>query len=287
MDFLKHRKIPFTLSTIYILIGIILIVVRGLNLDIDFTSGTMFEIMGEKFISDEDVRQITDEIDPKMHINRLGDNNSTILLKTAKNLSTDELNNIKAKFEETYGIKSDMITSRTIEASMGSEIKNKAIIATIISIVGILIYVSLRFKLDYGLAAIVALFHDIIFMVASYSIFNIPVNSSFIAAILTVLGYSINDTIVIFDRVRENLKLHPNKTNYDIVNSSIKQSMTRTINTSLTTVMAILILYIFGVNEIRVLSLPLFIGVVIGTYSTIFIASPLWYMIRDKKLLAR
>lgn len=283
MDFIKYRKISFAFSTIYIIIGLALILVRGLNLDIDFTSGTMFEILSENFISDEDIRKITDDIDAQMHINRLGENNSTILLKTAKNLSTEELNVVKAKFEESYGIKSEMITSRTIEASMGSEIRNKAILATLISIVGILIYVSLRFKLDYGIAAIVALFHDIIFMVASYSIFNIPINSSFIAAILTVLGYSINDTIVIFDRIRENLKLYPNKTTYDIVNTSVKQSMTRTINTSLTTLTAIVILYIFGVNEVRVLSLPLMIGVVIGTYSTIFIASPLWYMIRSKK----
>ncbi|NLM06302.1 MAG: protein translocase subunit SecF [Tissierellia bacterium] len=283
MDFIKYRKISFAFSTIYIIIGLALILVRGLNLDIDFTSGTMFEILSENFISDEDIRKITDDIDAQMHINRLGENNSTILLKTAKNLSTEELNVVKAKFEESYGIKSEMITSRTIEASMGSEIRNKAILATLISIVGILIYVSLRFKLDYGIAAIVALFHDIIFMVASYSIFNIPINSSFIAAILTVLGYSINDTIVIFDRIRENLKLYPNKTTYDIVNTSVKQSMARTINTSLTTLTAIVILYIFGVNEVRVLSLPLMIGVVIGTYSTIFIASPLWYMIRSKK----
>ncbi len=286
MDFIKRKNISFTFSVVYIVLGLVLFFTRGLNLDIDFTGGTMIEMTTPKFISDQEVMELTKVVDSGMHITHAGEDNTTLVLKTSKNLSVDELNALKQSFVDKYEVSSDSIGSRTFEASMGSEIKQKALLSVLVSIIGILIYTSIRFKLDYGIAAVIAIFHDILFMLATYSIFRIPVNSSFIAAILTVLGYSINDTIVIFDRIRENLKLHHEKNVYDIVNMSISQSMARTINTSVTTVVAVGILFVLGVSEVRILALPLMVGTVVGTYSTIFIASAFWYLLhtKDQKL---
>lgn len=286
MDFIKRKNISFTFSVVYIVLGLVLFFTRGLNLDIDFTGGTMIEMTTPKFISDQEVMELTKAVDSGMHITHAGEDNTTLVLKTSKNLSVDELNALKQSFVDKYEVSSDSIGSRTFEASMGSEIKQKALLSVLVSIIGILIYTSIRFKLDYGIAAVIAIFHDILFMLATYSIFRIPVNSSFIAAILTVLGYSINDTIVIFDRIRENLKLHHEKNVYDIVNMSISQSMARTINTSVTTVVAVGILFVLGVSEVRILALPLMVGTVVGTYSTIFIASAFWYLLhtKDQKL---
>lgn len=282
MDFIKRKNISHAFSILYILLGAILFFTRGLNLDIDFTGGTIIEMTTPKFISEKEVKEIASKVDSAMHITYAGEDNTTLILKTSKNLSVDELNDLKHSFNEKHGVSSDNIGSRTFEATMGKEIKEKALFSVLVSIIGILIYTSIRFKVDYGVAAVAAIFHDILFMLATYSIFKIPVNSAFIAAILTVLGYSINDTIVIFDRIRENLKLHHDKDVYEVTNMSISQSMARTINTSLTTVVSVGILFVFGVSEVRVLALPLMVGTVVGTYSTIFIASSLWYILRTK-----
>lgn len=282
MDFIKRKNISYAFSVLYILLGAILFFTRGLNLDIDFTGGTIIEMTTPKFISEQEAKTITSKVDSGMHITHAGEDNTTLLLKTSKNLNVDELNDLKQSFYETHGVTSDNIGSRTFEATMGKEIKEKALLSVLVSIIGILIYTSIRFKVDYGVAAVAAIFHDILFMLATYSIFKIPVNSAFIAAILTVLGYSINDTIVIFDRIRENLKLHHDKDVYEITNMSICQSMARTINTSLTTVVSVGILFVLGVSEVRVLALPLMVGAIVGTYSTIFIASSLWYILRTK-----
>ncbi len=282
-DFIKLRKVFFILSLAYIGLGFGLFFYRGLNLDIDFTSGTMIEVYIEEAKNDAEVKKITDEFDTNIHITRTGTEGKNVVLRTTKNFSTEELNGIKKAFKDSFGVSADQISSRTIEASMGDEIRNKAILGIVLVSIAVLIYVSMRFKFDYGVAAVVALIHDVSFMFATYSIFSFAVNSSFVAAILTVLGYSINDTIVIFDRVRENIKKHRSKGEYEILNMSVSQSMTRTIFTSLTTFAVIAILFFLGVLETKTLALSMMIGTVIGTYSTIFIASPLWYMIRSRK----
>ena len=282
-DFIKLRKVFFILSLAYIGLGFGLFFYRGLNLDIDFTSGTMIEVYIEEAKNDAEVKKITDEFDTNIHITRTGTEGKNVVLRTTKNFSTEELNGIKKAFKDSFGVSADQISSRTIEASMGDEIRNKAILGIVLVSIAVLIYVSMRFKFDYGVAAVGALIHDVFFLFATYSIFSFAVNSSFVAAILTVLGYSINDTIVIFDRVRENIKKHRSKGEYEILNMSVSQSMTRTIFTSLTTFAVIAILFFLGVLETKTLALSMMIGTVIGTYSTIFIASPLWYMIRSRK----
>lgn len=283
IDFIKYRKVCYFLSLAYIITGFVLFFVRGLNLDIDFTSGTMIEVAMSELKSDDEIREVVNKYDEGMHITRTGEDGKNLVLRTVKSFNTEELNGIKKDFKESFGVEAEGISSRTIEASMGTEIRNKAILGIIIVSIAILIYVSFRFKVEYGLAAVIALIHDVAFMFATYSIFSLAVNSSFVAAVLTVLGYSINDTIVVFDRVRENLSLHRKESNYNIINLSVSKAMKRTIYTSLTTFIAIAIIYFLGVEETKTLSLAMMVGTVIGTYSTIFIASPLLNTFKEIK----
>lgn len=165
--------------------------------------------------------------------------------------------------------------------SVGAEIRNKAMIGIAIASVAMLIYISIRFETVFGVAAIVALLHDVFFLISIYSIFRLNVSSSFIAAILTIVGYSINDTIVVFDKVRENVKREKTKDHFDLINTSVTQTLSRTFNTSLTTLVVIGALYVFGVSTIKEFALPLFVGIAVGTYSSIFIASPVWALARN------
>ena len=176
------------------------------------------------------------------------------------------------------------IKSEKFGPSVGEEIRRNAYLSIAIATALMLLYITVRFEFRFGLAAVAALIHDVLIGLSVYAIFRLQVNSSFVAAILTIVGYSINDTIVLFDRVRENRKSMKRGEYEELIDSSINQTMTRTINTSITTLVAILCLYIFGVTAIREFALPLLVGVVVGTYSSIFIASPAWYemMIRDK-----
>ena len=149
-----------------------------------------------------------------------------------------------------------------------------------------LIYITFRFKLTFGIAAIISLLHDVFVLLAVYALFRVPVNSPFVAAVLTVVGYSINDTIVVFDRIRENLKGFRIMSNEEVADLSIRQTLTRSINTSITTLLSIVCLYLLGVDSIKEFTLPLLVGIASGTYSSICIASPLWVMfeeMRDKK----
>jgi preprotein translocase SecF subunit len=147
-----------------------------------------------------------------------------------------------------------------------------------------LAYITFRFELRFGIAAIIALIHDVLFMLSVYSILRIPVNSPFVAAILTILGYSINDTIVVFDRIRENLRLLKKNNFAEVANISISQTLSRSINTSVTTLVTIVALYVLGVEQIREFALPLMAGVLGGTYSSIFIASPAWVMLKEMQI---
>jgi len=189
--------------------------------------------------------------------------------------------NVWEKFKEKYNLESDKpLQSQKIGPAIGEEIRNDALIAIAIAMVGMLIYITFRFEFKFGLSAIIALIHDILITLAIFAIFKLPVNVSFVAALLTIVGYSINDTIVVFDRIRENLKLFK-KTDYaKLVDTSISQTIVRSINTSFTTFLAIACLYIFGVDAIKEFALPLILGVLIGTYSSIFIASPVWYLFK-------
>ncbi len=287
MDVIKNRKIFSIISLVIIIIGIIMFAVKGLNEGIDFSGGTLIQIRIGKFITVEEVREIMNEYDKDASILHAGVDKDEIIIKSTLDLSNEDITDIINSFVNKYELdknEKDNFQSKKFGATMGKEIKQKALLSTGIAMLLMLAYITWRFEFDFGVAAIIALLHDMLIMLAVYSIFRIPVNSSFIAAILTILGYSINDTIVIFDRVRENLKLYPKETAEDLINKSIKQSITRTINTSLTTLVAVLIIYFLGVEDIKVLALPLIVGIIAGTYSSLFIACPIWFEFKNRKV---
>ena len=284
MNFMSKKNIFFTVSGIIILAGLLMAFVSGLNFDIDFTGGTLMQIdLGEK-INVEEIREITDEVDKNATIIHAGDNQKEVMIKTSLDLNNTKRLEIFNKFKEKYNLDDDaFISSEQFGPSIGKEIQQKALLSVIIATIGMLLYITFRFEFKFGLSAIAALIHDVLIALAVYSVLKIPVNSSFVAAILTIVGYSINDTIVVFDRIRENLKLMKKDSYEEIVNKSISQTLTRSINTSFTTLLAITSLYVFGVEAIKDFALPLIVGVLAGTYSSIFIASPVWFMLKKKE----
>lgn len=243
----------------------------------------MLQIDFEKTVPIEDIKKITNTFDTKASIIHAGTNKEEIIIKSTLDLDNQERNEIFTKFKEEYGLKDEaLIQSQKFGPAIGSEIQKKALIAVVLATIGILVYTSFRFEVNFGVAAIIALVHDALVVFAVYAVFNIPLNSTFVAAILTIVGYSINDTIVIFDRIRENLKLMKKEKYEDIANTSIKQTLSRTINTTITTLLAIVTLYILGVDAIKDFAFPLIVGMITGTYSSIFIASPIWYLFKTK-----
>lgn len=281
MDFMSNRKIFFGLSIAIILIGLIATAIYGgLNEGIDFTGGTLIQVDFGKQIPVEEIRGFTDEIDGNASVIHAGDDQEKIIIKTKLKLDQAEINNLLGRFKENYQVEDS--ASESFGPTIGNEIKQKAYLSVLIAALGILLYITFRFEFRFGIAAIVALIHDVLIALAVYSLFRIPINSSFMAAMLTIVGYSINDTIVVFDRIRENLKTSGKKDYKELVNRSISQTIVRSINTSFTTLIAIVTLYVLGVEAIKDFALPLIVGVIAGTYSSIFIASPIWYMIKKR-----
>jgi preprotein translocase subunit SecF len=282
LKIVEKTKLWFAVSLIVIVIGMGFMVTKGLNLGIDFKGGTVLDFkMNQTFIK-ADVDKIIDKHAKNEYVSKTVDDakNIEITIKSEA-LSPDEIavmvKEIKAEFK-----KSELVSQDTIGASVGNELKSKAIIGLIIATICMLAYIGFRFELKFGAAAVIALIHDILITVGVYAVFQIPVNSAFIAAILTIVGYSINDTIVIFDRIRENQKNMRKAPLEDVINTSVTQTMSRSINTVATTLFTIVSVYVF-VPSIRELSFPLIIGILVGCYSSIFIASPTWYLLKRKK----
>ncbi|MEA1976237.1 MAG: protein translocase subunit SecF [Bacillota bacterium] len=281
MNIANNYKKWFSISLLVIIIGLVFALVNGLNIGIDFSGGTMVQFDLGKVVELNEVADELKEFDLNEEIIHAGDENHEVIIRTKKSLSNDERIEISNKFEEKYG--AIFLGADQFSPSVGGEIKEKALISLLFASLGMLAYITFRFELIYGLASIVALIHDVLILLAVYAIFNIPMNSSFIAAILTIVGYSINDTIVVFDRVRENVRKMKRDDYFTIANASINQTILRSIFTSLTTLMVIGSLFIYGTPAVREFATPLLAGVAAGTYSSIFIASPLWAVLKTNK----
>ena len=278
IKFTKISRYTILLSLVIIISGIVAMTVNGLNYGIDFAGGAIIYInIGQEYDID-DVRDIINSIGAQAEASYAGENNQDVIIRMPTDEEYKELSeSLIANISDKYGITDDDVNIEMVGPSIGRELTLNAIKSIGISWVLILIYVWIRFELRSGVIAIVALIHDMLIMFSFVAIFRMQVNSSFVAAILTIIGYSINDTIVIFDRIRENVKRYGSKKTYPaIVDESVNSSLSRTVNTSLTTLLTITMVYILGVESIKEFTLPIIIGLVAGTYSSIFITGPLW-----------
>ncbi len=285
MKVIKNKNTFRIISAVIMLVGLVMFFINGFNFGIDFTGGTIIEINADKFIEVDQAKEIMDEYDSDASIIHAGANKEELIIKSTLDLSNETVNKIINKFAEVHGVDKDNIMSEKFGPTMGKEISEKALLSITIATIAMLLYITFRFEWRFGLGAIIALIHDVIITVAVFVIFKLPINSSFIAAILTIVGYSINDTIVIFDRIREELRLNPRTTLEDVVDNSIMHSLRRTIITTITTLIAVVVLYIVGVEAVKVLALPLMIGMISGTYSSLFIAPAIWFDFKSKRNL--
>ena len=273
IKFMSIRRIPLMISTFLIIISLSSIGLKGFNFGIDFSSGYIVQLKFDNQVTVADVQN-------KLYENNLNDvsvqlygSNSEILIK----LRDEELfkkTNINNYINETFKSDAFIITKlEYVGAQVGSELRDKGEWAMLIALFSILIYVALRFELIYGLGAISALVHDVIITLGVFSFFNLTFDLSVLAAILAVIGYSLNDSIVVFDRIRENNIILRKLSIFDVLDKSINQTLSRTLVTSLTTLLVIISLLIFGGNAVENFSIAMLIGIIVGTYSSIFIAS--------------
>lgn len=285
-DFVKHHKKFFAFSGILTVLGIIFLIVFHLNLSIDFSSGTRVEIMAKDTINLAEVKQ---EL-KSLHLNAedivpSGKNHEVAVARLKGVLSKDEISTLKSHFKDKFGAEPNV---GTVSSTVGKELAKNAIIAVAIASIGIIIYVTLRFEMYMALAAIVALLHDAFLIVTVFSITRLEVDLTFIAAVLTIIGYSINDTIVTFDRMRENMHKKKRLKTFDdivdVVNTSLRQTLRRSVNTVLTVIITVVALLIFGSDSIQNFSIALLIGLITGMYSSIFIAAQLWLVWKGKEL---
>lgn len=285
MNIIKNRKYSYMLSLAIIIAGLIMFFINGLNYGIDFTGGTMIQLNVGSFVEVEDAREIMDTFDQNASIIHAGAGREEIIIRSSLDLGNNEITDIVDEFVGRFQMDPDNYQAQKFGAFMGKEIRDRAILSIGIAALLMLGYISFRFQFKFGVAAIVALIHDILIALSIYSLLRLPVNSSFIAAMLTIVGYSINDTIVIFDRIREELKLNQKKGLEETIEDSVKLSLRRTINTTITTVIAVGALYVLGVEDVKVLALPLLLGMISGTYSSLFIATPVWFSLKRGKTI--
>ncbi len=279
------NKLWFTLIPVLIIVaGLIGFFVNGgFRQDIDFAGGTSVELgMGKALTSAERAEAASlymtaagIEIEPTVQLTGTGSQN--IVIKSIVLTPEQRDAGIKAVADK-HGLKAEEITlsSATQAATYGNEMKTRTLLFTLLAAILMLIYIWIRFEWKSGVMAVLCLIANVLVMMSVYAIAKIPLSTTFIAAILTVVGYSINDTIVIFDRIRENRKIDRKSTNTEVVEKSIWQSMTRTINTSITTLITLIVLYFMGASSLKNFALPIIIGIVCGSFTSIFIASPWW-----------
>lgn len=276
MNFVRLRKYWYILSLILIISGLLSIGIKGLNTGIDFTGGSLIELRFEQQVEISDVRAVLNDSGLPQD-SRVQESEGSVIMIRTRALSQEESGSLLQGIEDKFG-SYDLLRNESVGPTVGKELRNRAFLALAIAFALMIIYISIRFELVSGLAAITALIHDILITVGLVSLLGIEVNEAFIAALLTIVGYSINATIVTFDRMRENMgKWKKGEPMDELVHRSIMQTLTRTLNTVITVVLVLGALLIFGGVTLKSFIAIMLIGVVAGCYSSIFIASPLWY----------
>lgn len=296
-DFVKNFKFTGLISIFLALTGLVGLLlapfgVSLFNFDIDFVGGTTMQFEMHQDVTAELTAKVSGIVAGATGVRpssviKAGDAGTQVVIKCAE-LSSEMRDAAFEAVRAAYNLPEtdSPIKSEFVSASVGSDLKRSAVLASAIAVALILVYITIRFQFFSGLAAVIALVHDLLIMLSVYIIFRIPFNMNFIAAALTILGYSINATIVVFDRVRENIRLEPEKKFGQIVDNSIHQTLSRSVNTTLTTLFAIVLLVVFGVDSIRNFALPVCVGVICGCYSSVCISGPMWNLLESKKKAA-
>ena len=281
-----NRKKFFIVSSILVVISIILLFVKGLNFGIDFTGGNtlQFDLDKTKYSAsvESQVRDIVKKHVKTNDITIQKTGESGVSVKTIE-LTNEQSDKIIEDIKETFNLKQKHILANDkVSGTVSGRLIGDSLKAILLAIILMLIYITFRFDFQSGTSAVLALAHDVIIMLGFYSLFGLNVNTSFIAAILTILGYSINATIIVFDRVRENQRTMKKASYGEMADNAIKGSYLRAINSSLTTLFTIGVLYIMGVDSIKEFALPIIVGIVAGTYSSLFISAPFWAWWKDQ-----
>lgn len=288
-DFVKHWKKFAGVSLVLVIVGIGSLLIFGLNLSVDFTSGTRVEITTTESLTEEQIIDEFESLDLAIHsLSYSGNQNEIAVVRFDQPLDQETASSIRSLFSDSYQAE---VNVSTVSPVVGQELARNALLAVLFASIFIVIYVTIRFEFYFAATAIAALLHDSFLILTFFSLLQIEFNVTIIAAILTIVGYSINDTIVTFDRIRENLKAKQRVRSYqqlkEIVNDSLMQTLTRSINTGLTIIVAAIFLYLFGASAIANFSFALVIGLLAGMFSSMFIAAQLWLVWRGRNIKDR
>ena len=276
-DFVGKRKVAFAISIALIAVGLISLVAhKGPAFSIDFAGGTLLQMKFEKDLSVQEIRASLDKIGwGDAEIQKFGEGKEFLIRVKKQEVGTKVGDQIKAVLIKDFPNNAfEVRREEKVGPKIGEELKGKAVWAIFWAMIGILIYITWRFEFKFAVGAIAALFHDVLITVGIFSILNKEISLAIVAALLTIVGYSLNDTIVVFDRIREDLALMRGQSYEAIINASINQTLSRTIITSLTTLVVVICLFALGGEVIRDFAFALMVGVAVGTYSSIFVASP-------------
>ena len=282
INFNKFYKLFNLISLILVLISILLLFIKGLNYGVDFKGGTLIELRSnDKKISVTSLRYSFGNMNlGDFNVKKFGNDNDFLIKVENNDNSTNIIEIIKKELKVSMG---DTFVFRRVEnvgPKVSSELLKSGIIAIVMSLAAMLFYIWIRFEWQFSLGAILALFHDVIITLGFFSLFSLEINLSIVAAVLTIVGYSMNDTVVIYDRVRENLRKFSDIKIFELTNISINETLSRTIITSVTTLLALISIYLFGGEVLKGFSLAMIMGVIFGTYSSIYIANPILVKLR-------
>ncbi|MDC0395863.1 protein translocase subunit SecF [Candidatus Pelagibacter sp.] len=282
INFNKFYKLFNIISLVLVIISVSMLFFKGLNYGVDFKGGTLIELRAnDKKINVTSLRNIFSNMNlGDVNIKKFGNENDFLIKIEKKDTSANAIEIIKKDLSSKIGSSFNFRRVENVGPKVSSELLKSGIIAIALSLAAMLFYIWIRFEWQFSLGAILALFHDVIITLGLFSLFNLEINLSIVAAVLTIVGYSMNDTVVIYDRVRENLKKFSDIKIYELTNISINETLSRTIITSVTTLLALLSIYLFGGEILKGFSLAMIMGVVFGTYSSIYIANPVLVKLR-------
>ena len=282
INFNKFYKLFNYISLVLVVLSVLLLFFKGLNFGVDFKGGTLIELRSnDKGINVTSLRQAFNKMNlGDFNIKKFGNENDFLIKIEKKDTSANAIEVIKKDLSSSLGGSFNFRRVENVGPKVSSELLKSGIIAIALSLAAMLFYIWIRFEWQFSLGAILALFHDVIITLGLFSLFSLEINLSIVAAVLTIVGYSMNDTVVIYDRVRENLRKFSDIKIYELTNISINETLSRTIITSATTLLALVSIYLFGGEILKGFSLAMIMGVIFGTYSSIYIANPILVKLR-------